>query len=43
VVRWLAEGRVSLDDKQGVRVEGVATRAFMPDGTLMGGPGKEQS
>ena len=42
VVRWLAEGRVSLDDKQSVQVQGVTTRAFLPDGSLMGGPGKEQ-
>ena len=43
VVRWLAEGRVSLDEKHGVRVQGVATRAFLPDGAPMGGPGEEQS
>ncbi|NYT24229.1 phosphoribosylglycinamide formyltransferase [Alcaligenaceae bacterium] len=43
VVGWLAEGRVSLDDNQCVRVRDVATRAFLPDGTLMSGPGKEQS
>lgn len=43
VVRWLAQGRVSLDEHQTVRVEGIATRAFLPDGTLMSGPGKEHS
>jgi phosphoribosylglycinamide formyltransferase, formyltetrahydrofolate-dependent len=43
VVRWLAEGRVALDEHGTVRVEGVATRAFLPDGTLAGTevPGKE--
>lgn len=41
VVRWLAEGRVSLDEKQSVRVAGAATRAFLPDGTLMSVSGKE--
>jgi len=34
VVRWLAEGRVSLGENRLVRVEGVATRAFLPDGSL---------
>lgn len=44
VVRWLAQGRVTLDHKQQVvMVEGAATRAFLPDGSLMGGVGKEQS
>jgi len=43
VVRWLAQGRVSLDCKQGVQVHGVDTRAFLPDGSLMGSPGKESS
>lgn len=33
VVRWLAEGRVSLDENHRVHVAGVATRAFLPDGT----------
>ncbi|HLV28527.1 MAG TPA: phosphoribosylglycinamide formyltransferase [Burkholderiaceae bacterium] len=42
VVRWLAEGRVTLD-KQHVRITGAPTRAFLPDGTLCGGHGKEQS
>lgn len=42
VVRWLSEGRVSLDDNQRVVVHGVATRAFMPDGSLAGGAGQEQ-
>ena len=42
VVRWLAEGRVSLGHDQIVRVSGVATRAFLPDGSLMGANGKEQ-
>lgn len=42
VVRWLAEGRVSLDDKQRVKVEGACTRAFLPDGSLTD-PGKEQA
>lgn len=41
VVRWLSQGRVSLDEHQTVRVEGIPTRAFLPDGSLMGGPGKE--
>lgn len=43
VVCWLAEGRVSLGEQQSVQVDGVATRAFLPDGTLAGGPGKEHS
>lgn len=44
VVRWLAEGRVSLDEKQQVvKVAGAATRAFLPDGSLTSGPGQEQS
>ena len=43
VVSWLAQGRVSLDENQIVRVAGVATRAFLPDGTLPGGSGKEFS
>ncbi len=43
VVRWLAEGRVSLDDDQRVRVAGVATRAFLPDGALLGQHSKEQA
>lgn len=43
VVGWLAQGRVSLDDNQTVRVAGVPTRAFLPDGTLTGVPGKELS
>ena len=37
VVRWLAEGRVSLDDTQRVLVSGVSTRAFLPDGSIMKG------
>lgn len=41
VVRWLAEGRVSLGHDQIVRVSGVATRAFLPDGSLMSTDGKE--
>lgn len=32
VVRWLAQGRVSLAENHLVRVAGVATRAFLPDG-----------
>ena len=43
VVRWLAEGRVSLDENQIVRVAGVATRAFLPDGSVTSTDGKEQS
>lgn len=43
VVRWLSQGRVSLDEHQTVRVEGISTRAFLPDGALMSGPGKEHS
>ncbi|HZH57139.1 phosphoribosylglycinamide formyltransferase [Yanghanlia caeni] len=43
VVRWLAEGRVSLDERQAVNVKGVATRAFLPDGGLADAPHKEQS
>ena len=43
VVRWLAEGRVALNEFGTVQVEGVDTRAFLPDGALAGGeiPGKE--
>lgn len=36
VVRWLAEGRVAVDEFGTVQVEGVATRAFLPDGALAG-------
>lgn len=43
VVSWLAQGRVSLDANQTVRVAGIATRAFLPDGSLASGPGKECS
>ena len=43
VVRWLAQGRVSLDTNQIVRVQGIATRAFLPDGSLIAAPGKEHS
>lgn len=43
VVSWLAQGRVSLSANQAVQVEGIATRAFLPDGSLTGGPGKEHS
>ncbi len=43
VVRWLAEGRVTLDDQHCVRVQGVATRAFLPDGSLLDASGQEQS
>ena len=43
VVRWLVQGRVSLHANQIVKVAGVATRAFLPDGSLTGGPGKEHS
>ncbi len=32
VVKWLAQGRVSLDGHGLVQVEGVASRAFLPDG-----------
>ncbi len=41
VVRWLAEGRVSLDERQAVHVQGVSTRAFLPDGAPMVAPAKE--
>ncbi|HLU00944.1 MAG TPA: phosphoribosylglycinamide formyltransferase [Burkholderiaceae bacterium] len=41
VVRWLAQGRVSLDENQIVRVEGVPTRAFLPDGSLLNPSGEE--
>ena len=34
VVRWLAEGRVHINEHGSVEVEGVATRAFLPDGLL---------
>ncbi len=43
VVCWLAQGRVSLDPNQIVRVAGVASRAFLPDGALFSEPGKEHS
>lgn len=43
VVGWLAQGRVSLSANQAVRVEGIATRAFLPEGSLVSGPGKEHS
>jgi len=32
VVQWLAEGRVSINEHGTVEVEGIATRAFLPDG-----------
>lgn len=43
VVRWLAQGRVSLDANQTVRVQGIATRAFLPDGSLVRASGKEHA
>lgn len=43
VVRWLAEGRVSLGDDQIVRVSGISTRAFLPDGSIAGANGKEHT
>lgn len=43
VVQWLAQGRVSLDANQTVRVEGISTRAFLPDGRLTAAPGKEHA
>lgn len=43
VVRWLVEGRVSLGDDQIVRVRGIATRAFLPDGSIASTNGKEHS
>lgn len=43
VVRWLAEGRVSLGHDQIVRVSGISTRAFLPDGTIASANGKEHA
>jgi len=37
VVRWLAEGRVSLDETQRVQVEGVISRSFIASGVDAGG------
>ena len=37
VVRWLTEGRVSLDETQRVQVEGVISRSFIASGVDAGG------